>query len=111
LAFIYIDILTGLLISFKVIGLTLYIALVVKLTFSYFKLKPAIAKAQLASIITIPIAMLVTIQWVVFGNISNQNILWYNDVFTLDEIVTTLFNHIQLLNWICSIYSEQVQII
>ena len=88
-----IGILTGVLISFKVIGLSLYAALILHLAWHLFKHEYKKKWVPLVLITIIPILTAMMIQRIVIGSPFSDNGSWYTAVFFIDGIWETITNN------------------
>lgn len=78
-------ILTSTLVSFRNVGWVVYFTVIIHLIFSRIK-QPRRKKALklLGFVVLVPV-LDVTIKWIVFGSISNENLEWYKSAFSFNQ--------------------------
>jgi len=109
LSFFFISILIGLLITVRNIGLCIYIAILLHLFIEIVKNYDSKKLNELLIIFFIPLLTIASIKWLVFGDISLQNITWYNSVFSLGNIKDIIFNNLQsYLNTIKRLFEQEI---
>ena len=88
--FLIIGFLTGCLISMKNLGWCLYFSLIIYYALIFFKSYDIKRVNALLLMILIPILTNTLIKYIVYGNISFQDISWYETKFNLSELLFTI---------------------